>query len=141
VLVAIVRHRRGRLPLAPASDFGRAQLLFLIILWIMALGALTQALPRLSTKGLLFVHVSFWLAAAICSLIVLSLPSRASPKTGGLVPPSDPTWRLSRRYWISLCLAPLVLLLIAWLTVLSHDKPLPHSHLRFGAEATDTDSP
>jgi hypothetical protein len=140
VLTAVVRHRGGRLALAPVSAFGRGQLLFLVILWVMVLGALTQALPRLSGKGVFLVHVSFWITAALCSLIVLGLSSQSAPSHRQHVPPSDVTWRLGWRFWVSLALVPAVLLLLAQLTVASHDEPLPHSHLRFGAEAAESPS-
>ncbi|MEA3225816.1 MAG: hypothetical protein U9Q07_07675, partial [Planctomycetota bacterium] len=73
VLAAIVRHRRQDLPLAPASTFGRGQLLFLIILWVAIVGAFTQALPGMARKGTFFVHTTFWMTSGICSLIVVAL--------------------------------------------------------------------
>jgi hypothetical protein len=140
VLTAVVRHRCGRLPLAPTNAFGRAQLLFLVILWVMVLGALTQALPGMSSRGVFLVHVSFWITAALCSLIVLGLSSRPAPSQCQRVPPSDVTWRLGWRFWLGLALIPVVLLLVARLTVASHDKPLSGSHVRFGAEAAESPS-
>ena len=59
ILAAIVRRHRQGLPLAPSGDFGRGQLLFLVILWIAVAGAFTQALPAMAGKGVFFVHVTF----------------------------------------------------------------------------------
>ena len=59
ILSAIVRRHRQGLPLAPSGDFGRGQLLFLVILWITVAGAFTQALPAMAGKGVFFVHVTF----------------------------------------------------------------------------------
>ena len=135
IVVAVVRHRRGRLPLSPSTDFGRTQLLFLVVMWIPVLGAFTQALPRMSSRAALLVHMSFWLSAGLCSLIVLSLGGRAGESTTEMREPSDTSWRLGRRYWIGMCLLPVFLYPVAYLTVASHAEPLPGSHLRFAPAA------
>jgi len=135
VLVAIFRQRRGRLALCPPTDFGRAQLLFLVVMWVPVLGAFTQALPRMSSCGVLLVHVSFWLSAGVCSLIVLSLRGRAVEMPAETLPATDVAWRLGRRYWICLLLVPAFVFLVAYLTVASHDEPLGGSHLRFSRPA------
>jgi hypothetical protein len=131
MLAAIVRQRRQRLPLSPPTDFGRVQLLFLIVLWIPVLGAFTQAMPGMSSRGTLLVHASFWLSAGLSSLVVLLLSGRAGEPAAETQSPSDVAWRLRRRYWICLCLVPVFLFVVAYLTVASHEEPLPGSHLRF----------
>jgi len=141
IIVAIVRQRRGRLALSPATPFGRAQLLFLAVMWIPVLGAFTQAMPGMSSRAALLVHMSFWLSAGLCSLIVLSLRGRAVETAAQMQPASDATWRLGRGYWIGLCLLPAFLYAVAYLTVASHDEPLPGSHLRFEHPAEVGDSP
>jgi hypothetical protein len=135
VLVAIVRQRRGRLALSPPTEFGRAQLLFLLVMWIPVLGAFTQAMPRMSSRGVLLVHASFWLSAGICSLIVLSLRQRAVETPAETLPATNTAWGLGRRYWICLALVPALLFVVAYLTVSSHDEPLGGSHLRFARPA------
>ena len=137
IMVAIVRHGRGRLPLAPAQDVGRAQLLFLLVLWMAVLGALTQALPRMNGKGVFLVHVSFWATAGVCSLIVVSLGGRPRPAPAEPLIAADASWRPRRGFWIALCLVPLLLLAVAYLTVASHDRELPGSRLRFSVQAGD----
>lgn len=131
VLVAIIRYHRQVLPLAPSSAFGRAQLLFLIILWVAIAGAFMQAFPGMTNKGVFFVHVTFWITGAICSLVVLSLSGTPSPHTEQQLSPSDSYWRFGKKYWLIWLLIPIVILLIGYLTVSSHDEPLPGSHLRF----------
>jgi len=81
MLLAIIRRRSQVLPLAPSGDFGRGQLLFLVILWIAVAGAFTQALPAMAGKGIFFVHVTFWITGGICSLIVLGLSGIARNPT------------------------------------------------------------
>ena len=129
--VAIARHRRDCLEIVPASDFGRAQMLFLIVLWIPIVGAFTQALPGLSGRGVFLVQASFLITAALCSLIVVSLRSEAKPGPVEPREPSDASWQLGRRFWVCLGLVPLLLYITAHLTVALHDGPLPYSQVRF----------
>jgi len=131
ILLAIFRRQRKDLPLAPAGDFGRSQLLFLIILWIAIAGAFTQALPGMAGKGVFFVHVTFWITAGICSLIVLGLSGKAKAVSEAHITASDQFWKPGLRYWISWLLVPVLIIMLAYLTVASHDEPLPGSHLRF----------
>jgi len=131
VLVAIIRYHRQKLPLAPSSAFGRGQLLFLIILWVAIAAAFMQAFPGMTSKGVFFVHVTFWLTGAICSLVVLGLSETPKLQTEQQLSPSDSYWRLGKKYWLIWLVIPIVILLIAYLTVASHDEPMPGSHLRF----------
>jgi hypothetical protein len=136
VLVAIVRHHRQALPLAPAGAFGRGQMLFLIILWVAIVGAFTQAFPGMAGKGVFLVHLSFWITGGICSLIVLGLSGR--PASGGeplssqgSLPASDHFGRLGALYWISWLLIPVLIIVLAYLTASLSNEPLSGSHLRF----------
>ena len=133
VIVAILRQRRGRLALTPSSDFGRAQLLFLMVLWVPVVGALTQAMPGMSNRGVFLVHLSFWITAGLCSLIVLCLSEKAEPGGMGLQPASDPSWRWGRRFWVLLGFMPLLVFVVAYMTVTSHDGALPGSQSRFSS--------
>jgi hypothetical protein len=132
VLVAILRHHRGRLALVPASDFGRAQWLFLLILWIATLGASMQALPAMSGRGVFLVHLSFWITAGLCSLLVLASTERPRVESPESCPASAGSWPLGWRFWTALLLVPVLLFIVAAMTVASHREPLPGSHLRFG---------
>jgi len=131
VLVAIIRYHRQVLPLAPSSAFGRGQLLFLIIIWVAIAAAFMQAFPGMTNKGVFFVHITFWITGAICSLVVLNLSGTPRPRSEQQLSPSDSYWRFGKKYWLIWLLIPIVILLIAYLTVSSHDEPLPGSHLRF----------
>jgi hypothetical protein len=130
-VVAIVRQHQGRLASSPASDFGRAQMLFLVVLWIAVGGAFTQALPGLSNRAVFLVQASFLITAGLCSLVVVSL--RGSVWSGPAEPraPSDASWRLGWGFRACLCLAPVLLYAIARLTAASHEGPLPYSQERF----------
>ncbi len=135
VLVAILRHHRGALALVPVSYFGRAQWLFLLILWIATIGASMQALPAMSGRGVSLVHMSFWITAGLCSLIVLASEGRPGQEPPDPLTASGDSWRLDWRFWIALLLVPVLLFIVAAMTVASHKEPLPGSHLRFGDSA------
>ena len=105
--------------------------MFLIVLWASVIAALTQALPGMSSKGTFLVHVSFWITAGVCSLIVVRLREEATYEVTEPRPASDASWRLGWRGWACFCLVPLLLYAVAYLTVASHAEPLPGSHLRF----------
>jgi hypothetical protein len=135
VIAAVIRHHRDRLALAPPTSFGRAQLLFLILLWIPVVGALTQALPSLANRGAFLVHASFCITAGLCSLIAVTLTAESKIAIVEPHAAAEASWRLGCRFWVCLCLVPLLLYLVARLTVASHDGPLPGSQLRFSASA------
>ena len=134
MVVAIVRHRRGTLLLAPPTPVGRAQLLFLLILWIAVIAALMQALPRLSNKGIFFVHATFWITGGLCSLLLLFFSLRPCVLPDDGISPGDSYWKLRRGYWICCLLLGLLVVAIAYLTIASHTEPLSGSHLRFPTE-------
>ena len=124
--------RRQEQTLPPASPLRRNQGLFLIILWVAVVGALLQAFPRMSSPAVFLVHVTFWITASICSLIVACLPAVSTRGRSGRTPPWAGSWTLGRHFW-SCCLLTLVFVLaLAQLTVLSHEGDLPGSHRRFG---------
>ena len=137
ILVAIIRRRRQDLPLTPASEFGRGQLLFLVILWIAVAGAFVQAFPGMAGKGVFFVHVTFWIIAGICCLIVLGLSGKSDPKPKPQAAASDHFWRPGMRFWISWLLVPIFIILLGYLTMSSHEEPMPGSHLRFTKDAQE----
>ena len=131
VVIAIVRYRRQSLPLAPSSPFGRAQLLFMMLLWVPISGALLQAFPGIAAKGIFFVHTTFWLTGGLCSMIVLGLSSNAGGASESQLPASDRFWKPGSKYWLGWSLIPIFVFLLAYLTTLSHDQSLFGSHLRF----------
>ncbi len=125
------RHDRQRLALAPTGDFGRGQLLLLLVAWIPTLGAFTQAMPGMSGRGVFLVHASFWLSAGLVSLIAVSLPPEVEGRSAEPWVPSASSWRLGRGFWITLLVTPIILYVAARVTVAAHAAPLPGSALRF----------
>ena len=134
LLIAFViwQYHRNGLALIPATALGRAQLLFLLILWLAIVADFTRVLPVLKSKGVLFVHVTFWLTAMLCTFIVLTLRQAA------IVPLSSAgsAWQLNWKFGLLWAAVPLLLFALARLSVGMHSEPLPGSHLRFEAVAT-----
>jgi hypothetical protein len=133
VIAALIRHRRSGLALVPASSLGRAQWLFLVLLWLAVLGAFTQAFPSMASRGVLWVHVTFWLSAGVCSFLVLGLAAVGeSVVKEEAHSPGDVVWSLGWRHGAMGCASVVFVLLLAKLCVASHAAPLTGSHLRFG---------
>jgi hypothetical protein len=70
VVVLLVRHSREPLALVPSSPLGKAQMLYLALLWWMVVGNLARALggfapQRLVTEGV--IHLN----AVVCTVLVL----------------------------------------------------------------------
>jgi hypothetical protein len=135
VVVAIIRHRRDALPLAPASAFGRGQLLFLVILWVAVIGAFLQAFPGMAHKGIFLVHTSFWITGGICSLIVLMLSGKPTDQPETHLAASDNWWKPTMRFWLSWLLVPVLIFVLAYLSTSLSDEPLSGSNLRFETTA------
>ncbi|WP_339734202.1 hypothetical protein [uncultured Gimesia sp.] len=132
IIVAIWETRRQRLALIPDSNLGRAQWLFLLILWMSLAGDFSKALPRLAEKSVFLVQLSFWITGALCTLLVVRLKEddQRLPQEG--LTWSDRRWSLSLfTKLISVILTAALIGSVGWLTIQTHDEPLPGSHLRF----------
>lgn len=130
---AIVRHRREGLPMVPSHAFGRAQLLFLLILWTALVADFTRAFPAMKTRAVFFVHLTFWLTALACTLIALALPASGGTAVSDTLSADDPRWRPGWKHALLWALVPALIFALARAAVASHQGPLPGSHLRFEA--------
>jgi hypothetical protein len=77
VLVLLIRHIRAPLAVVPTNPLGKAQLLFLVLLWWVVIGNLMRAIPpfrpeRLVTEGV--IHLN----AVCCTVLALLWPGRLS---------------------------------------------------------------
>lgn len=146
VIYAAWKHVRGRLPMAPASHLGRAQWLYLILLWGCLAGDFSHHVPRFDSAGLFVVHLSFWLIAGAATWLVLSIdePVDAAAVSQGAtsaigaqesgVPADDPRWRISWRQGVLWLSVPLAIYALARMSIATHDQPLPGSRQRFVGE-------
>jgi hypothetical protein len=140
VIVALVRQNQGRIQLTPPGVLGRIRWLFLLILWIAMAGDLANALPNLKEQGRLFVHFTLLLTAGLCSLIVVSIPEGFA-LLEDTRPATDSYWKTRWIILTGVVLVPPVLYGLTWSSVNSHTEPLKGSHLRFGPDASGTESP
>lgn len=131
LLIALViwQYHQNGLPMISTDAFGRAQMLFLLVLWIALVADFTRALPGMKSKGVLFVHLTFWLTALACTFIVLRLRQDATIT----IQSESLTWQLNWKFGLSWALIPLLIFVLARLSVRMHTEPLPGSHLRFAA--------
>lgn len=133
IVYAAWKLQHGELPLAPASDLGRAQWLYLILLWGFLAGDFARNVPRFGNVSTFVVHLSFWFTAGLASLIVLSIgesDSDAVLANGRAA--DDPAWRISWRQVALWLVVPVVIYAVAQTSVASHEGPLRGSRPRFG---------
>ena len=133
----LVLYHRDELILAPPTAQGKAMLLYLLLLWIPAVGALAHLRPDPYSAKMLVV-ASFWLFASMLSMMILNKTPAlraASVPAGSTAPPSDVRWKVGRRYRIVWALAPLFFLSITGFTLSMQDGPFGRYRKRFGPEA------
>jgi hypothetical protein len=138
-LVLVLIHRRRPLAMIPNTWLGIGQLLFLALLWSMAMGNLLREIThftpeRLITEGVIHVH------ALICTVGILAIPTTASSapipaqRTGG-------SPRISRTS-LAVVLTGLVCTGLFWgLTRFVYgDRPADGGwvHIRFGPRSNST---
>jgi hypothetical protein len=135
VLVLLIRHTRTPLAVVPANPLGKAQLLYLVLLWWVVVGNLMRAIPpfapqRLVTEGV--IHLN----AVCCTVLALLWPSSV-PQPAAVKGPVV-GWRLS-----GVAVAGMITLVVV--TVVSFagtraihgDRYVGHAgyHTRFGPDA------
>jgi hypothetical protein len=89
----------------------------------------TRVIPELKSKSLLFVHLTFWLTALLCTLLVLTWKKQAE----ATVTMEASTWQLNWKAGLIWATIPVLLFALAKMSVSMHSEPLPGSHLRFDA--------
>jgi hypothetical protein len=131
LIVALRRYRTGKLPFIPADPFQRAQWLFLLLLWFFLVVDFTQAFPVMKERSVLLVHVSFWLTALVCTWMAITLPEPVDEQIREPHSAEDAVWLRGRIFWLAWALVPMLIFALAWLTLKTHDVPLPGSQSRF----------
>lgn len=139
VATAVCKAHRRQLAMIPVSSLGRAQWLFLLILWISLAGDFSGALPRMGSRGVFVVQISFWITGVLCSMLVLRIPEADQLLPTSYWQSTDSRWSFHWLTRVAVVLAvPLLCGIIGWLTIQTHVEPLPGSHLRFGTSAKQT---
>jgi hypothetical protein len=144
VLYLLHRHWREPMPLLPATALGRGQLLFLFFMWVTVLAVVTKRWP-LENRGLLFVHGSFCVSAAICSWLVLTRPGSRPQRIDDGRTSEDAHWCLRPRHaliWPALwLLMPVLIAVMTAVTMSMHEGPGNGARLRFGPDAFHEQEP
>jgi hypothetical protein len=136
-LVALVVHQRRPLPVIPASDAGKAQLLYLVFLWWMVTGNFERAVVGFAPQRLVTEGVIHFNAVACSLLMLLCVPAPFAPTVAAVVKP------LSLRRVAALGLLGTILSLAAdWAVTRAvwGNQFAGHAalHIRFGSNATAT---
>jgi len=130
IATAICRHLRDELPTIPVDPAGRAQLLLIAITWLFIVGDFTRVVSHLNTRGILSVHVGFWLTGIL--ITCLAICYRAEPALPVKeVAATDYSWRPGVKLIIGWLLVPLLIVGLTKLTLSTHTDPLPGSRQRF----------
>jgi hypothetical protein len=131
VIAALRRYRASSLPLIPAAPWARVQLLYLSLLSLFLAVDFTQAFPTIKERAVLLVHVSFWLTALACTWLTIMLPAPVDVQEGEARNADDGVWTRGRFFWLAWLFVPLLICVLAWLTLGTHDAPLSGSQKRF----------
>jgi hypothetical protein len=131
ILSALRRYRAGRLPMMPADPLPRMQWLYLFLLWFFLAADFTQAFPAMRSRAVLLVHLSFWLTSLACTWLAIMAPASMMQSEGRMRGAEDAVWLRNRMVRLGWLLVPLLLGALAWLTLATHDAPLPGSQRRF----------
>jgi len=118
----------------PDDHFGRAQLLLLALTWHFLLGDFTRVVSHLNTKGVLSVHVGFWMTALLITLLVVTRRQSDPQAVGYVNVAADRYWLGSqnrRELVVGGLLIPFLILILTKLTLSLHVEPLPGHHQRF----------
>jgi len=120
---AIFRQRRGLLNIAPNTTLGKAQLLTILLLWMVM--AIYMLLPRIGLPtSLMFLFElttgTFLLLCVDSKPLVNTMVSEKANETAD--------WRLGRGYFLLCVLVPIAIAGIAWLTM---RLELPAKQMRF----------
>lgn len=122
----------------PRTSFGKAAILFLIVLWTGQFGLAMHRFMDQRNSDQVLVEVSYWLLAIAATFCLFLLAERA-PSEGTMEPvgtsPSAVAWATGRRLWISLGAMPLVVCLFASIAIAVQDGPDDRSRWRFGSKA------
>lgn len=123
--------------IVPRTAYGKAVIVFLLLLWLPAAGAFMKDFPNPYSVGILIVG-NFWLLAAIASWMVLAESRRAQKAQIPIeakANPDHPKWRVGWKYRLLWLLVPVFLVAITGLSMSMQDGPYGRSRKRFGKDA------
>ena len=126
----ILTRGRNNHPIIPATTLGKSQLFFLVMLWFVFIGDITQKIYFYGAVSEFFQQFIFAVLVIVITVLVLSITHGEDPVREKVIQPGD-TITFGRRHWILWITVPLVILLLTIIATSLHTDPLPGSHLRF----------
>jgi hypothetical protein len=138
----LIAHYRQPLDIVPATWTGKGQLIYLVFLWLMAVGNLNRAIPGFSNSRMVTEWVLF-MNACLATLLIVLLPSRkqgAGSGERGVHPTPSTRWpSLTQTWLLGLSAAVALMFLYGYLTLGIYQPHLEGqpwaNHRRFGPEA------
>lgn len=134
-LRALYLYANGRLPIVPANAVGKAMLIFVLMIWLTAMGSFAMELPN--PDGITFPRSEFTLIAlaSVSTALLLWRPRADAQMTVEGALPSDPRWRVGHGYALTWVCVPFLILVCTGVALYNHDGPGPIARLRFGPDA------
>ena len=132
-LQALRRYHQGELAIAPATALGKGTFVLFFLLWATLTTGFIMDLPAARQGGHPLVEITFLAFAGAATAMVLAI--RPPATSTGSRRSDDTHWRLPRAFYVTGCLAPVVLLTITLLSLGMQEGAAPGSRLRFGPEA------
>lgn len=143
VLYGLNSYRRGMMPLAPVSAFGRAGLVFALIFVVSLAGTVSLMVASYTRISTVFSDISMMTLSGIAIWMLLTRSREASlagePETPG-VSPSDPSWKTGWGYIAVWCWVPVHVVIAGVVATAMVDAPWRadegRERHRFGENAT-----
>jgi hypothetical protein len=139
-LYALNLYRKGNLPLAPPTAFGKGLFLFLALLWLQTLGSVMQRITDRENIARLIVDLTFIGLASCATFLALSRGREAKtakvPDRATVVEASDSRWRVGPKYWFLWGLSPVIVVAVTLASMAMQEGPHPDiGRKRFGPDA------
>ena len=133
-LHALYLYSKGRLSFAPATAFGKAMLILILLTWITMIGSIAMDLPNPTTAGFPLGELTLFALATITTALLLGLTDTGVTPPGD-VAPSDKRWRVGPGYGVSWFASVIIVFLCTAYALYHFDGPDAGSRLRFGPNA------
>lgn len=143
VLYCLVQYCRGRLALAPRTEFEKGALVFILIVVTTLAGAITLRVSGYKNPSALTSGFSFLMLAGVSVWMLLARSEEAmiaqeSHDTG--TPASDPSWQVGWKYWALWAWVPVHVVIASVIALAMVEEPWRKDQglerHRFGPKAT-----
>jgi hypothetical protein len=141
LLFALYSQRRRRLAFLPDSAFGKGQLLFLGLQWLIPVLSLAGSLPHLTSPSVATSEIFYLFCATAATCAVLTHPGTAHLAVPGNRSRSDVAWQASWHYWIGWILVAVLIIVLTWVSFSIAPPSSKESQYRFPKLSQTTRTP